>query len=38
MRSQSLLKVLIRYKNNKYLDDLLINFKLILENFEEDII
>ena len=38
MRSRSLLKVLIRYKNNKYLDDLLINFKLIHKNFEADII
>ena len=38
MQSRSLLKVLIRYKNNKYLDDLLINFKLIRKNFEADII
>ena len=38
MRSRSLLKVLIRYKNNKYLDDLLTNFKLILKDYEADII
>ncbi len=38
MRSRSLLKLLIRYKNNKYLDYLLTNFKLIRKDFEADII
>ena len=36
MRLRSLLKILIRYKNNKYLDDFLTNFKLILKDYEAD--